>query len=60
MKAVTYVGPHDGVDVEREGAFLATVMRGESHEFADGIADSLLAQGSDNWKLTAAPSKEGK
>ncbi len=51
---LTYVGPHDGVDVALATRDV-TVMRGESEEFAEPIAESLLAQGPEYWIAAVAP-----
>ena len=41
---LTYIGPHDGVDVCPQGEYLCTVMRGGSFDFAEDIAENLLTQ----------------
>jgi len=62
---LTYVGPHDGVDVPLPDGSEPTVKHGESRDFPEEIAASLLEQG-DNWNETASekaldapPTKKG-
>jgi hypothetical protein len=57
---LTYVGPHDGVDVTLLDGSEVTVMRGASETFAEEIAASLLAQGEAHWIKTLKASKEKK
>jgi hypothetical protein len=55
MKDLTYVGPHDAVDVDlpidsEAKTQMVTVANGETHSFADADAKRLLEQPT-NWEL---------
>jgi hypothetical protein len=59
MKSLTYVGPHDAVDVWCPDGRQVTVGRGETFETTDEHAKALLAQPS-NWKAAKPQAKTGK
>lgn len=52
MQQLTYVGPHDAVEVAGQ-----VVAQGESAPFPDALAKSLLEQ-TDNWQPVKAPAKK--
>lgn len=53
---LTYVGPHDMVEVPlSHGRVL--VARGQSADFGDAVAESLLAQGDAHWKSEGKPAE---
>jgi len=50
---ITYMGPHDGVDVPLADGRTLTAMHGEPTAFPDEVAKSLLANG--EWKSADEP-----
>jgi hypothetical protein len=56
MAKVTYIGPHDAVDVIDGGAVIGTCERGESIEVADELATRLLEQ--DVWEAAGDAAKK--
>jgi hypothetical protein len=56
-----YVGPHNGVDVPvLATGQIVTVMRGDSVELPDAVAEGLLEQGENHWQKTVQPKGKGK
>ena len=52
---LTYVGPHDAVDVPLKRGGKVTVKRDESESIPSEIAESLLEQGDSHWVATKPP-----
>lgn len=50
---ITYLGPHDGVDVPLADGRVLTAMHGEPTAFPDEVAKSLLMNG--EWRPTDEP-----
>lgn len=53
-KRITYVGPHDAVEIEHPVAGWISVERGGELTVSADLADSLLEQPT-NWQPAAAP-----
>lgn len=56
---LTYIGAHDGVDVDLGDGRIATVMNGETEEFPEEIAASLLEQEA-QWRRAESARKTAK
>jgi len=50
---ITYLGPHDGVDVPLADGRVLTAMHGEPTDFPDEVAKSLLMNG--EWRPADEP-----
>lgn len=54
---IEYHGPHDGVEVPLADGRVIEVMRGQSAEFPEEVAKSLLEQSTWREATASAPSK---